>query len=185
MRTRKHFLCVHGHFYQPPGRMHSLGSFQKNQALIHSTIGMKRSMRNVTNLMRSRVISAGSVSIWDQRCCSGWSITIRPLITKSSSRKRRISSRNGVGNGMAQAYNHTIMPLASRQDKITQVIWGIADYKHRYGHEPAGMWLPEAAVDMESLRIMADQGNQIHNISSLAGGRSRDRSSKTLPDQAR
>jgi len=59
---------------------------------------------------------------------------------------------------MAQAYNHTIMPLASHQDKITQIIWGIADYSHRYGHEPSGMWLPEAAVDMESLRIMADKG---------------------------
>ncbi len=44
--------------------------------------------------------------------------------------------RHGVGNAMAQAYNHTILPLASHEDKITQVRWGIADFQHRFGHYP-------------------------------------------------
>lgn len=65
----------------------------------------------------------------------------------------------GVGNGMAQAYNHTILPLADRRDKLTQIRWGITDFSHRFGHAPVGMWLPETAVDMETLTLLAD--NQI------------------------
>ncbi len=64
--------------------------------------------------------------------------------------------RQGVGNAIAQSYNHTILPLASREDKITQVRWGIADFEHRFGHMPLGMWLPETAVDEETLQILAD-----------------------------
>ena len=64
----------------------------------------------------------------------------------------------GVANGMAQAYNHTILPLATHRDKITQIAWGIADFCHRFGHMPAGMWLPEMAVDLDTLEIMADLG---------------------------
>jgi hypothetical protein len=64
----------------------------------------------------------------------------------------------GLGNGMAQAYNHTILPLATRQDKRTQVAWGIADFRHRFGRLPQGMWLPEMAVDHETLEILADMG---------------------------
>jgi alpha-amylase/alpha-mannosidase (GH57 family) len=63
---------------------------------------------------------------------------------------------HGVGNAMAQAYNHTILPLATCEDKITQVQWGIADFEHQFGHKPEGMWLPETAVDMETLNVLAE-----------------------------
>ena len=63
---------------------------------------------------------------------------------------------HGIGNAIAQSYNHTILPLASREDKITQVRWGIADFEKRFGHAPSGMWLPETAVDEETLQILAD-----------------------------
>lgn len=66
--------------------------------------------------------------------------------------------RNGVGNAIAQAYNHTILPLASHQDKVTQIAWGIADFEHRFGRKPQGMWLPETAVDYDVLRILAERG---------------------------
>jgi alpha-amylase/alpha-mannosidase (GH57 family) len=66
--------------------------------------------------------------------------------------------RNGVGNAMAQAYNHTILPLSSREDKITQVKWGMADFEFRFGHTPEGLWLPETAVDLESLEVLVDCG---------------------------
>jgi len=56
---------------------------------------------------------------------------------------------------MAQAYNHTILPLASTNDKWTQISWGIEDFKYRYMHKPLGMWLPETAVDLETLDILA------------------------------
>ena len=67
-------------------------------------------------------------------------------------------SRYGVGNAIAQAYNHTILPLATSSDKIIQIMWGIADFAHRFGHKPKGMWLPETAVDLETLKVMAHHG---------------------------
>ena len=59
---------------------------------------------------------------------------------------------------MAQAYNHMIMPLACKRDKYTQVLWGIRDFEHRFGRSPEGMWLPETAVDLETLDITAESG---------------------------
>src|ERR1051326_1678339 len=65
---------------------------------------------------------------------------------------------SGHGSAMAQAYSHMIMPLANSRDKLTQVLWGIQDFRYRFGRPPEGMWLPETAVDLESLEIMAQQG---------------------------
>ena len=62
-----------------------------------------------------------------------------------------------ISNAMAQSYYHIILPLASRRDKITQILWGIQDYEHRFGHAPQGMWLPETAVDIGTLEILAEQ----------------------------
>jgi hypothetical protein len=59
---------------------------------------------------------------------------------------------------MAQAYNHMIMPLGNRRDKITQIRWGIRDFQHRFGRDPEGMWLPETAVDLETLDLLAQNG---------------------------
>jgi hypothetical protein len=59
---------------------------------------------------------------------------------------------------MAQGYNHVIMPLANRQDKVTQVKWGIRDFESRFGRKPEGMWLPETAVDTETLEVLAENG---------------------------
>jgi alpha-amylase/alpha-mannosidase (GH57 family) len=64
----------------------------------------------------------------------------------------------GHGSAMAQAYNHLIMPLANARDKRTQVMWGLEDFRHRFGRDPEGMWLPETAVDLESLDIMSESG---------------------------
>jgi alpha-amylase/alpha-mannosidase (GH57 family) len=65
---------------------------------------------------------------------------------------------DGHSSAMAQVYNHLIMPLASRRDRLTQIRWGIADYKHRFGHAPEGMWLAETAADTESLELLAQEG---------------------------
>jgi alpha-amylase/alpha-mannosidase (GH57 family) len=65
---------------------------------------------------------------------------------------------SGHGAAIAQVYNHIIMPLASSRDKQTQVRWGIADFTHRFGRKPEGMWLAETAVDLETLEILAQEG---------------------------
>jgi alpha-amylase/alpha-mannosidase (GH57 family) len=71
---------------------------------------------------------------------------------------RRSAQRLGHGNAIAQAYGHCILPLANRRDKTTQVRWGIIDFERRFGRRPEGMWLPECAVDEETLCVLADEG---------------------------
>ncbi len=65
---------------------------------------------------------------------------------------------DGHGNAIATPYHHVILPLASRRDKITEVRWGIVDFRRRFGRDPAGMWLPETAVDPETLEVLAAEG---------------------------
>src|SRR5258708_15749667 len=72
--------------------------------------------------------------------------------------RRSRKNFKGHSSAMAQVYNHVIMPLASRRDKITQIRWGIADYQSHYGLPPEGMWLAETAADTESLELLAQHG---------------------------
>ncbi|HEU0236829.1 MAG TPA: DUF3536 domain-containing protein [Candidatus Limnocylindrales bacterium] len=62
------------------------------------------------------------------------------------------------GNAMAQAFHHAILPLASAADRRTEIRWGIRDFRHRFGRAPVGLWLPETAVDLPTLRLLADEG---------------------------
>ncbi|HUG55588.1 MAG TPA: DUF3536 domain-containing protein, partial [Candidatus Limnocylindrales bacterium] len=64
---------------------------------------------------------------------------------------------SGHGSAIAQAYNHMIMPLATRRDKRTQILWGLADFQRRFGRPSEGFWLPETAVDLETLELLAEQ----------------------------
>jgi alpha-amylase/alpha-mannosidase (GH57 family) len=88
-----------------------------------------------------------------------WMRAYDPAVTRLIAAQDAANLRqNGVGNAIAQAYHHTILPLATREDKITQVEWGVADFEHHFGRKPAGMWLPETAVDLETLNILAERG---------------------------
>jgi alpha-amylase/alpha-mannosidase (GH57 family) len=66
--------------------------------------------------------------------------------------------RLGHGNALAMPFHHIILPLATRRDKETEVRWGIADFKRRFGRDPSGFWLPETAVDRETLDVVAAAG---------------------------
>src|SRR5208283_1253587 len=72
--------------------------------------------------------------------------------------RQSLEKFSGHGNALAQAYNHMILPLANSRDKNTQIIWGIKDFEYRFGRKPEGLWLPETAVDLETLDIMAQVG---------------------------
>ena len=72
--------------------------------------------------------------------------------------KKSAERFSGHGSAIAQAYNHMILPLADAKDRRSQVIWGIRDFEHRFGRKPDGMWLPETAVDMETLDVFAQHG---------------------------
>jgi alpha-amylase/alpha-mannosidase (GH57 family) len=151
-------LCIHGHFYQPPRENPFTGTipiepgaepFGNFNEKVHSEC-----YKPNADLGNFELISFNFGPT-----LAGW------LQTQFPSTHNRIVAADryhqntfGVANGMAQAYNHTILPLATHRDKVTQVAWGIADFWHRFGHAPAGMWLPEMAVDLDTLEIMADQG---------------------------
>lgn len=62
------------------------------------------------------------------------------------------------GNAMAQGFHHTILPLASAMDRRTEIRWGLRDFAHRFGRSADGLWLPETAVDLATLRVLADEG---------------------------
>jgi alpha-amylase/alpha-mannosidase (GH57 family) len=66
----------------------------------------------------------------------------------------------GAGNALATAYNHIILPVARKRDKRTQVFWGVSAFEQRFGRKPLGFWLPEMAVDLETLRLLAEVGVQ-------------------------
>ncbi len=70
--------------------------------------------------------------------------------------KESIKNFSGHGSAIAQVYNHMIMPLANRRDKETQVRWAIFDFEKRFNRYPEGMWLPETAVDIETLEVLAE-----------------------------
>jgi hypothetical protein len=74
---------------------------------------------------------------------------------------------------MAQAYNHMIMPLANSRDKLTQLTWGIRDFDQRFNRKPKGMWLPETAVDIETLDMMAMLGIRLTILAPSQAARTR------------
>jgi alpha-amylase/alpha-mannosidase (GH57 family) len=151
-------ITIHGHFYQPPrddpisGLIpFEVGAFPyKNwNERIHAECYLPNVQ--LGNFERISFNIGPTLFSWMKK----FDPSATRLIVEQDSKNIR---QNGVGNAMAQSYHHTILPLASREDKITQVKWGIADFEHHFGHKPIGMWLPETAVDMETLDILAEHG---------------------------
>ncbi|HWQ46164.1 MAG TPA: DUF3536 domain-containing protein [Longilinea sp.] len=151
-------FCIHGHFYQPPREdpltniipvEEGASPFPNWNERIHQNC--YRPNAEIGNFQKIS-FNIGA-TLWD------WMIeehadTAELIVTQD----RMAVAKFGVGSAIAQAYNHTILPLASRRDKETQIRWGIGDFRHRFGHEPMGMWLPETAVDYETLQVLADFG---------------------------
>lgn len=71
---------------------------------------------------------------------------------------RRAIDRCGRGGAIAMPYHHPILPLAHPRDRTSEIRWGIADFRRRFGREPEGMWLPETAVDTPTLEALAAEG---------------------------
>ena len=151
-------FCIHGHFYQPPREDPLTGvipiepgalPFRNWNERIHDQCYRPNAMQG--NYERISFNFGPTLLNWMEKYDPR---TLGQIVEQDRFNLRA----HGVGNAMAQAYNHTILPLAPRQAKVTQVKWGIADFEHRFGHKPAGMWLPEAAVDDETLEVMVDNG---------------------------
>jgi alpha-amylase/alpha-mannosidase (GH57 family) len=156
MRTQA--FCVHAHFYQPPREDPLSGEIPLERGASPYKNWNER-INDHCYLPNAEAGNFGKISFNIGPTLAGWIAKYSPKTMKLIvAQERQNYEKYGVGNGMAQPYNHTILPLAPRYDKVTEVRWGIADFEMRFGHKPEGMWLPETAVDTETLEVMAECG---------------------------
>jgi len=152
------YLCLHGHFYQPPREDPFTGIIPIEPS---ATPYANFNEKITTECYRPNAL-AGNFDHLNYDLgptLATWLEETHPDVYQRiifADMKNRAAF--GFGNAMAQAYNHTILPLAKARDKRTQILWGLSDFRHRYGRDATGMWLAETAVDMECLDLMAQNG---------------------------
>lgn len=166
------YICIHGHFYQPPRENAWLEEIEtQDSAYPYHDWNEKVTAECYAPNTASRILgdkdyiahilnNYTKISFNFGPTLLSWMENKAPDVYRAILEADRQSQQtfSGHGSAMAQAYNHLIMPLANHRDKYTQVLWGIRDFEHRFGRKPEGMWLPETAVDLETLDIMAEQG---------------------------
>jgi alpha-amylase/alpha-mannosidase (GH57 family) len=172
MAVSKRFVCIHGHFYQPPRENPWLETVETQDtaapyhdwnericAECYATNGAARIVNN-KNLITRIVNNYARISFNIGPTLLNWLLENAPRTYRMALDGERRSRKmfHGHSSAMAQVYNHIILPLASTRDRITQIRWGIADYRHHYGAMPEGMWLAETAADSESLELLANEG---------------------------
>jgi alpha-amylase/alpha-mannosidase (GH57 family) len=166
------FACIHCHFYQPPRENPWLEAVESqdsaspyhdwNERIARECYlpnGASRILDSehriakiVNNYARISFNFGPTLLSWmEERAPDGYQ-----RILDGDRESQRLFS--GHGAALAQAYNHIILPLANSRDKRTQILWGITDFQHRFGRDPEGMWLPETAVDSETLEILSGEG---------------------------
>lgn len=166
------YICIHGHFYQPPRENPWLESIELqdsaypyhdwNERVTAECYGpngtsrilddSQRIIKIINNYSRINFNFGPTLLSWMEDHAPQ---AYRAIFEADTQSQKRFS---GHGSAIAQVYNHMIMPLANSRDKFTQVFWGMRDFEFRYGRKPEGMWLAETAVDLETLEILANLG---------------------------
>ncbi len=183
------FICVHGHFYQPPRENPWLELVeQQDEAYPFHDWNERITSECYDPNTRARILDRhgcitqlvnnyARISFNIGPTLLSWMEESSPAtyaaILDADAQSRRLF--DGHGSALAQVYNHAIMPLAHPQDARTQVLWGIRDFAHRFGREPEGMWLAETAVDDATLELLADQGIRFTVLSPYQADRVRPR----------
>lgn len=185
------FVCIHGHFYQPPRENPYLDAVERqpsaapwhdwNQRIHHECyrpnayariLNHQGEVVRIVNTFEYISFNVGPTLLsWMER----YDLETYQRILAAD--RHSCDRLNGHGNAIAQVYNHMILPLANEQDKITQVRWGIADFRRRFGRHPEGMWLAETAVDYPTLAVLVEEGirftvlapSQVQRCRPLAG----------------
>ncbi len=168
------YVCIHGHFYQPPRENAWLEEIELqdsahpfhdwNERINYECYEPNVSARilgsggKITNIFNNYL----HISFNFGPTLLSWMEKHAPDTYAAILRadKESIVKYDGHGNAVAQVFNHMIMPLANRRDKVTQVQWGIYDFEYRFRRKPEGMWLAETAVDIETLEVLAEQDIQ-------------------------
>ncbi|HYA48111.1 MAG TPA: DUF3536 domain-containing protein, partial [Burkholderiales bacterium] len=190
------FVCIHGHFYQPPRENAWLEEVevQDSAAPYHDwnervtaecyapnaaarILDAEDRIVDIVNNYAAISFDAGPTLLaWMEKASPE---AYRAILDADRQSRQRF---RGHGSAMAQAYSHLIMPLAGSRDKRTQVVWGMADFEARFRRKPEGMWLPETAVDLESLDIMAERGIRFTVLSPYQAHRVREIGSSKWED---
>jgi alpha-amylase/alpha-mannosidase (GH57 family) len=183
----KRYLCLHAHFYQPPRENPWLEAIELQDsafpyhdwneritaecyapnATARCLDGEGRIVDIVNNYSRISFNFGPTLLAWMQEKSPD---VLAAIVAADAESRRRFS---GHGSALAQAYNHMILPLSNARDKRTQVIWGMRDFEHRFGHRPEGMWLPETAADTPSLEVLAELGIRFTILSPFQASRVR------------
>lgn len=152
-------LIIHGHFYQPPRenpwtgeveREPSAAPFHDWNERVHAESYEPNAA--VNNYARISFNFGPTLLSWLERHHPD---TYRHILAAD---RESAAQRGGHGNAIAQAYGHAILPLCNERDRLTQVVWGIADFRFRFGREPEALWLPETAANDATLAVLIEQG---------------------------
>jgi len=190
------YICIHGHFYQPPRENPWLEAIELqdsaypyhdwNERITAECYGTNAVSRilNGDGRIAKIVNNYSRISFNFGPTLLAWMQDSAPSVYQAildADRESR-THYSGHGSALAQAFNHMIMPLANRRDKATHVVWGIRDFEHRFGRVPEGMWLPETAVDLETLEIMESLGIRFTILSPYQASRVRPIGGRTWKD---
>ena len=159
-------LIIHGHFYQPPRENPWTGEVEREVSAApyhdwNERIHAECYAANAAARVGSHTVNNYAlISFNFGPTLLSWLETHHPETYEKIIEADRLSARerSGHGNAIAQAYGHAILPLCNDRDRLTQVVWGVADFRHRFGREPESMWLPETAVDHATLEVLIEQG---------------------------
>jgi alpha-amylase/alpha-mannosidase (GH57 family) len=169
--TAQRYLVIHGHFYQPPRenpwteaieRQPSAAPYHDWNERVAAECYHPNAFSRILSPYQERIADIvnnyASISFNFGPTLLAWLARHDPTTYERILAADRLSVErfSGHGNAIAQAYNHMILPLANERDQVTQVRWGLADFRHRFGRDPESLWLPETAVNQTTLRILCD-----------------------------
>ena len=190
------YVCIHGHFYQPPRENPYLEAIELqdsaypyhdwNERITAECYAPNAASRilDAENRILKLVNNYSEISFNFGPTLLSWMKEQAPRVYESvlDADKESQKTFSGHGSAIAQGYNHMILPLANRRDKVTQVKWGITDFESRFGRKPEGMWLPETAVDTETLEVLAENGITFTILAPRQAKRVRAKGAKTWED---
>ena len=165
-------LIIHGHFYQPPREDPWTGEIERQPSAapyhdwnerIHDECYQPNAFAHIVGsggVIERTVNNYANISFNFGPTLLSWLQWSHPRTYQRILEADRTSAqrRGGHGNAIAQAYGHAILPLCDERDRLTQVLWGLSDFRYRFGREAESLWLPETGCDDATLRVLIDQG---------------------------
>lgn len=168
----KNKLIIHGHFYQPPREDPCLGiiPYQESAHPYHDWNERITKECYAANSMSRTLNAFGQITDIVNNYCYisfnfgptllSWLKDNADYVYKNIIEADKVSMtmNSGHGNAIAQAYNHTVLPLCSNEDIKTQIVWGLKDFEHHFKRKSEGLWLPETGVNLHVIDLLIEEG---------------------------